>query len=279
MAELNLFIGNKGGGKTTLACYLAQYAHQTSPNVPIVTNTPIFFANIPEGRKRKLSEDLEEGKEIDVPHAILRRSSLKWLAVKTILKDTRYALMFPDEASLAEDLASRGSHAYSTAPRTWLIALSRKINVELDMLTQMMSMIDKRAQWLGDFYWLCIGNYIPETAPPMPESFSYQIFDRDLKKINAFDISGEDATRWLFPRFITEDVPLSDARIRQFIDFFEIEDEDKKEFALDMIRARKEYAELQRSDFILEETRKFVKRTDVKQEDVQDYKRDMGIRP
>src|SRR2546427_819546 len=178
MAELNLFIGNKGGGKTTLACYLAQYAHQTCPNVPIVTNTPIFFANIPEGRKRKLSEDLEEGKEIDVPHAILRRSSLKWLAVKTILKDTRYALMFPDEASLAEDLESRGSHAYSTAPRTWLIALSRKINVDLDML-----------------------------------------------------------------------------------------------------RARKEYAELQRADFILEQTRKFVKRTEVKQEDVQDYKRDMGIRP
>ena len=67
MAELNLFIGNKGGGKTTLACYLAQYAHQTCPNVPIVTNTPIFFANIPEGRKRKLSEDLEEGKEIISP--------------------------------------------------------------------------------------------------------------------------------------------------------------------------------------------------------------------
>ena len=72
---------------------------------------------------------------------------------------------------------------------------------------------------------------------------------------------------------------MSDARIRQFIDFFEIEDDDKKEFALDMIKARKEYAELQRSEFILEETRKFVKRTEVKQDDFKDYKQDMGIRP
>jgi len=278
VAELNLFIGNKGGGKTTLACALANYTHQTCPNAAVVGNTPIFYKNVPEGRKKSLAQDIEDGKQVDIPHAILRRSTLKWLAVKTILKDTRYALMFPDEASLAEDLESRGSHAYSTAPRTWLIALSRKINVDMDMITQMMSMVDKRAQWLGDFYTLCIGHYFPETSPPVPQSFEYRVHDPNLKPINGFEIAGEDAMRWIFPRFITEDIPLSDARIRQFIEFFGIEDEDKREFALDMIQARKEYAELQRSEFILEQTRKFVKRTEVKQEDFKDYKQDMGVR-
>src|SRR5712692_460428 len=183
MAELRVLVGDKGGGKTTLACQMAQYTHAGWPTVPIVSNTPIFFQNVVEGKKRCLVKDMEDGKEVDVPHAILRRWSLRWLAIKTILKDTRYVLMFPDEASLAEDLESRGSHSYSAAPNTWLIALSRKLNSDINMLTQMMSMVDKRVQWLGDQFVLCIGHYVPETSPPIPESFEYRVFNNQLQRI------------------------------------------------------------------------------------------------
>jgi len=278
LPDLNLLIGNRGGGKTTALALFANYTHQGWPTVPIVGNTPVFYRNLEEKQKKAYVEDLLEGKEVPVPHTILHRDSLRWLAVKTILKDSRYALFFPDEASLAEDLESRGSHSYSTVPRTWLIALSRKINIDNFLVTQMMSMVDKRVQWLGDFYTLCIGHYIPETVPPIPQYFEYKIHNENMQQINGFEIDGEEARQWLFPRFHTADIPISEARTKQIMDFFAITDEDKREFAKDMIRARDEYRELQRSEFILEQARKFVKRTEVKQEDMKDYKETMGYR-
>lgn len=140
--------------------------------------------------------------------------------------------MTTDEAAIGEDLESRGSSSYASAPKTYLIALSRKINVDIKLITQLLSMIDKRANWLSDSYTLCVANIIEESD--IPFSFEYSIYDQNLRKVNAFDIWGEDARKWLFPRFNTEDVPLPETRIQQLVQYFDITDYDKSQFFADI---------------------------------------------
>lgn len=164
---------------------------------------------------------------------ILKREALKWLAVKTILKDQRYAYIMLDEASIAEKLESRGSSSYSTTPRTSLLALSRKVNSDLDLISQMMSQIDKRAQWLGDVPMLCIGHYYP--ASTIPEYFEYQVWDSGLDTVvTAYEMDGDFARKWVFPRYNTNDVPIPDDTIQQWVGFFGLTKRDYKQFEAEM---------------------------------------------
>ena len=177
------------------------------------------------------------GEEINKPMAILRRESLRWLAVKVILQDKRYAFLGTDEAAISEDLESRGSSSFQSAPKTYLIALSRKVTTDIKMVSQMMSMIDKRAQWLADVPILCSGHYYEGTN--IPEYFDYQVYDASLTKvIHNFEIDGNDARRFLFPRFVTEDIPMSEEKLKLFADYFNIGDADKKQFEYDMALKR-----------------------------------------
>ena len=168
--------------------------------------------------------------------AILRREGLKWLATKTVLKDRRYAYLITDETAIAEDLES-GLVSSSNAPKTYLIALSRKVTTDIDMITQMLSMVDKRAQWLADVPMLCLAHNFPESNKV--DYFEYQIWDQGLNRvINSWDVDGDFASRWLFPRFETGDVPLSDDKLRLFEAFFNITEADKKQFQYDMAGKR-----------------------------------------
>jgi hypothetical protein len=193
----------------------------------------MFFENLNEFQKKAY----QRGEEINKPAAILRRESLRWLAVKVILQDKRYALLGTDEAAISEDLESRGSSSFQSAPKTYLIALSRKVTTDIKMVSQMMSMIDKRAQWLADVPILCTGHYYEGTN--VPEYFDYQVYDASLTKvIHNFEIDGNDARRWLFPRFITEDIPMSEEKLKLFADYFNIGEADKKQFLYDMMLKR-----------------------------------------
>ena len=94
-------------------------------------------------------------------------------------------------------------------------------------------MIDKRAQWLADVPILCQVRNFAETRTP--EYFEYQVYDPNLTTVvNHFDIDAEFARRWLFPRFDTEDFPLSDDNITAFEEYFNIGEADKKQFEYDM---------------------------------------------
>lgn len=294
MAELQLLIGDKGAGKTTRTAYRAQFIHANYPHLPVVSNTPIWWENVTEEDKIVLKEYHE--REYEWPKRLngrefaggahLRRESFKWLAIKTILKDRRYAYMVTDEAALAEDLESRGSHAYETAPKTYLVALSRKTNIDLDVISQMISMTDKRVQWLADVPVLCTGHYYADVYPKRVDFFEYQLYGTDLKTpLAAYDLGGSEAYRWIFPRFDTNDVPLNEDRIRQWVLHFDLSSKDskgratgeldpllRKDFEADMTA----WADLAKPGRVSEIAERWAKDVDVTSEDTRNYNRDMG---
>src|ERR1700678_1610876 len=136
MPTFKLYIGDRGSGKTTRAAEEVSMLNYHYPKFPVVSNIPI-----------------------DLPNVVYVNDILKWLAVKTLFANSkdietkklgqRYCKVIMDEASL-QGLESRGSASKASVPNTYLIALSRKVNIEFDLISQLMSMIDKRGQWLTD---------------------------------------------------------------------------------------------------------------------------------
>jgi hypothetical protein len=184
---ITALVGHIGSGKTTwLGCKAAE-THQTRPNYPIVSNLPIKFL---DGAEAYYQEDI-----------------LKWLALKLIKRDLTPMELYVDEAAQA-GLESRGSGLKSTDSR--LITLARKANVNLFLATQLMSMMDKRAQWNWDFSIDCESYYItPEAmARFIPDYFSYDVYDSDFNFQKNWKILGMDAERYIFPMFDTMQVPL-----------------------------------------------------------------------
>jgi hypothetical protein len=217
-------IGDRGGGKTTFAVHDQCQVHQEFPWAPCVTNIETRFD---DGTK-----------------AIYKNDILKWLAVKTILASNRdpdkqkagrlYANVNLDEAAI-QGLESRGSASRGSVPNTYLLALSRKIRIDIKLLTQLMSMIDKRGQWISDYDILCEASaakyYIDGVEYPV--QFNYRIY-KNLKLINLKHINGEFAREWLYPKFDTDDVPLTQSMLEDFIDFYEIKPDDYTDYRRDM---------------------------------------------
>lgn len=120
-------IGDRGGGKTTWAVQDQCTVHEEYPELPVVSNIPTTFD--------------------DGTRAIHKDDILKWLAIKTTLAASKdpdkvragrlYANVNLDEAAI-QGLESRGSASRASTPNTYLLALSRKINVDLKLLTQLM---------------------------------------------------------------------------------------------------------------------------------------------
>lgn len=184
---ITALVGHIGSGKTTwLGCKAAE-THQTRPNYPQVSNLPIKYL---DGSEAYYQEDI-----------------LKWLALKLIKRDITPMELYVDEAAQA-GLESRGSGLKSTDSR--LITLARKANVNLFLATQLMSMMDKRAQWNWDFSIDCEAYYVtPEAmAKFVPDYFSYDVYDSDFNFQKNWKILGMDAERYIFPMFDTMQVPL-----------------------------------------------------------------------
>ena len=169
---------------------------------------------------------------------------LKWIAIKTILASSKdpdkakagrlYANVNLDEAAI-QGLESRGSASRASVPNTYLLALSRKVNIDLKLLTQLMSMIDKRGQWISDYDMLCEASkaqyFVNGVAYPV--QFNYTIY-RNLRPISHKHIDGEFMRAWIYPKYDTNDVPLTENMIEDFISFYEIKPNDYTEYRREM---------------------------------------------
>jgi hypothetical protein len=197
-ALLTTFIGNKGSGKNTLSTLCVQIAAQESPLVKRFANTHITNA-------------------IYVPDI------LKFLATKYIMKDFAPIEVDIDEAALA-GLESRGSFSKDRALDSYLFTLARKARANVRLLSQLLSMVEKRTQWISDYYVLCESSF--GNDPHIPERFVYTVFDTNLKKVNQFDVYGEDAAYWLFTRYRTQEIPFQDQFAKDLTRYYGVTDDD-----------------------------------------------------
>lgn len=206
---LVILVGPRGGGKTTAAVWWVKERLESDPAVPIVSNVPItgavyvpdilkFLAIklVVEGAGGKNYETLEDGTvrvrpRIDIPAEML---------------------IIIDESAIS-GFESRGSGVGSPL-HTYLLALSRKLNVDIVLISQLLSMSDKRAQWLADFYWLCEANFTPGTK--QLDFFRYKVYNENLRKTQEFTVSAADARSMLFGEFDTWDVPNYEALAEAF---------------------------------------------------------------
>lgn len=217
-------VGDRGSGKSLFAVRDLCEIHQAYPSAPLISNIPITFD---DGTK-----------------AVYRNDILKWLAVKTVFAASArpewsaagrlYANVNLDEAAI-QGLESRGSASRSSVPNTYLLALSRKVNIDLKVLTQLMSMIDKRGQWISDYDVLCEASSAKfyENGIEYPEKFIYRVY-KNLRLVNMKKIDGRFAKDWLYDKYDTNDVPLTPQMISEFIDYYEIKKDDYTDYRRDM---------------------------------------------
>ena len=189
-------MGNKGGGKSLYGAWEVQYVHQYYPKVPIIANTPMT-------------------------HALHYPDILKFIAMKIISKDPRFVLCEIDEAALA-GFEARGSFKAEKAIDSYLIALSRKANLEITILTQLISMIEKRAQWLSDLYILAKSER--DEGKREPTAFYYTVYNEDLLEVSSWSIPGPYAKKYLYGKFDTKAIPFEDELAQDFRDRFEIDE-------------------------------------------------------
>lgn len=207
-------VGPRGGGKTTKAVNIVQFYREVEPEVRRVSNVPIenayYYPNILKFLATKL---ITEGG--DKPYQINPDGTVHIIKRKTIPPKM---LVIVDETAIT-GLEARGSGMY--ALNTYLLALSRKLNVDCELISQLMSMADKRAQWLSDFYTLC------EAFPDLGY-FRYRNYDSEFHKTTTARIDFEFARENLFPKFDTTDIPNYDELALSFRAFYQISDDDMK---------------------------------------------------
>jgi hypothetical protein len=197
-ATLTTLIGNKGGGKNTYSTLAVAIAQQEAPLVPRFANTKIkgsFF--IPD--------------------------MLKWIGTKYVAHDESPTENDIDEAAVA-GLESRGSYQPQRALDSYLFTMSRKVNASIRLLSQLLSMIEKRTQWISDFYILCESHY--EGGGRLPAYFSYRIYDENLQEVNEFEIDGNDARDFIYQRFRTAEIPFQKRLTHDFARYYDITDSD-----------------------------------------------------
>ncbi len=214
-----MLIGPRGGGKTTAGSWFIQDSNESFPDVRRVANVPIENAvYIPDILKFLATKLIVEGgekayeiKEDGTVH-ILPRVSVP-----------AKMLVLIDEAAIS-GFESRGSGLYSL--NSYLLALSRKLNVDIILVSQLMSMVEKRGQWLADFYWLCESVRFPDSE--RVEFFHYQIYDESFHKTNNYNLFWYNFEPALFrpPTFDTNDIPNFDELTKAFITQFQISDDD-----------------------------------------------------
>jgi len=205
-----MLIGPRGGGKTTAATWFVQDRKETDPDIPRISNVPIEDAiYVPDVLKFLAIKLIVEGETIQFSYN--EDGTVHLLPVQ---KHRVEMLVIIDEAAIS-GLESRGSGIYPI--QTYLLALSRKLHVDIILISQLMSMIDKRGQWLADFFWLC--KCIRNSAEKILY-FEYKIYNEDYKRTRRYILSGQDAEANLFGKFDSDDIPnftiLKNAMQREF---------------------------------------------------------------
>src|SRR4029077_17097659 len=201
---LSMYVGPLGGGKTTRAAWKVKRTLQEWPWVPVISNVPIEGA-------------------IYIPDVV------RFLAVKFVKEGSHpgsertYMLIILDEAS-SSGFESRGS-GFSPGDTT-LLQFARKLKVDIDIISQLLSMVDKRGQWLASFYILC--KAIMDEGKPA--QFEYKIYDEALVYQKTEYLSGDFAAKWIFPTFDTYDIPNYDELALKLIRDHKIKSDDLEEY-------------------------------------------------
>jgi energy-coupling factor transporter ATP-binding protein EcfA2 len=199
-----ILIGDLGGGKSTLATFLSLLLRAISPTTPQITNV-----------------------DIDTAHKI--EDTNKFLAMKLIKKNKQYLLAIEDEAAQA-GLESRGSGSKGSALESRVITLARKSHADLVLISQLMSMLDKRAQWLGNIYVLCEAVFEDDNETPFPDYFNYTVFDSKLRETGSFSLDFQDCVKYIFPHMDTDDIPYLGKLAEQWKQWYNITESDYEEF-------------------------------------------------
>ena len=133
----------------------------------------------------------------------------KFISAKLIMKNRAYACVIDDEAAQS-GLESRGSGSKRAAIESRIITHARKAHIDLILIAQLKSMLDKRAQWVEDFSILCEAVFDSGNLTATPDYFHYTVYDRYLDPISEFDIDVEDCKRYIWPGMDTDDIPSFD---------------------------------------------------------------------
>ena len=205
-------IGPRGGGKTTKAVEVVQLYEETEPLVRRVSNVPIENSYyVPNVLKFLATKLIAEGGE--KPYELGPDGMVKIIPRKTV---PAKMLVIVDETAIS-GLEARGSGMYSL--NTYLLALSRKLNVDVELISQLMSMADKRAQWLSDYYTLC-------EAMKDLGYFRYRNYNSEYHRTTTKRIWFDFAREHLFPKFDTTDIPNYDELAAAFKSQYQISEDD-----------------------------------------------------
>ncbi|MDE1824359.1 MAG: hypothetical protein KGH74_03600 [Candidatus Micrarchaeota archaeon] len=204
MTQIITLVGDLGGGKTTLASVLGMIVKTQIPDAAAVSN-------------------------VKAPACVNVGDVHKFIAVKLIQKDKRYAFCLDDEAAQA-GLESRGSFTKAAAIESRVITHARKAHIDLVLISQLKSMLDKRAQWVEDFSILCEAVFEQGNLTSMPNSFHYTVYDKYLEVLNEFDLDTMDMLRYVWPFMDTDDIPFFEAFKKQFEDYYSISEDDVAEW-------------------------------------------------
>jgi hypothetical protein len=205
-------VGPRGGGKTTKGVEEVQKYKEREPEVRRIANVPIENAYyVPNILKFLATKLIAEGGE--KPYEFNEDGTIHITRRKSIPPKM---FVVVDETAIS-GLEARGSGLYPL--NTYLLALSRKINVDCELITQMMSMVDKRGPWLADFFCYC-------QAFRRQQYFHYQYYDTEYHKTQSYKIRFDFAQKYLFPKFDTTDIPNYDELAMAFRAQFNITDDD-----------------------------------------------------
>lgn len=201
-------IGEKGGGKTLFVVFNANNWNIDFPRFPIIENIGIHLPNC------HFSMDI-----------------LRTIASLIVIENKKPVALMVDEAAQA-GMESRDSWGTLAVLRSREIALSRKIKSEFFLVTQMISMIDKRAQWLSDFDMLCEAHYESQASFDLriPDWFEYTVYNPNRVKTAEWNLFGADVVdAGLFNLYDTDSIPNRALLEMEFVQGFQLQKDDIQE--------------------------------------------------
>lgn len=211
MTQIITLVGDLGGGKTTLAAVLAMIVKANVPDAATMAN-------------------------ITAPSCTKVDDIHKFIAIKLIRKDKRYAFCLDDEAAQS-GLESRGSGSKAAAVESRIVTHARKAHIDLILISQLKSMLEKRAQWVEDFSILCEAVFEDGNLTSMPNYFHYTLYDKELTPFNEFEIDALDMLKYVWPYMDTDDIPFFEAFKQQFISYYDIGEKDISDWGKAIDRA------------------------------------------
>jgi hypothetical protein len=227
-------IGGRGSGKTTFSDLAANIYYEmyglsvaVRANIHIASPNVIFETDIMRYLAQKLKKLLETQMNV--------KAEGRELTLEDIERVCPHELVIIDEAAIS-GFEARGTGGKDSAIDSYLITLSRKTNSDLIFITQLMSMVEKRGQWLYDFNLLCEAHYeTPESRERgYPDYFLYVVYDSNLEETgNEFELSGDAAKSLLFGQFNTYEIPNEEQLIEMLMARFSLTlpEQQSKEFS------------------------------------------------